>query len=195
MFLGDIWGLAHDSDTMQILLSNNVPDERQLAVFRTDIQQMLLLHKCVNQKVAVDTFLACNRLDRDFVQLAQPSNKKVDERYKFRLTLLSIFLAGIPCEPKYRVRYIRYTIKVNMALENYGVAASYIKLLLKYAKSNTSKLEKELEQCQEHNDQNYCAPDCMIQPGAPFYELFQNVRSLALLLWLHPSSYCCIPVV
>jgi hypothetical protein len=45
---------------------------------------------------------------------------------------------------RYRVRYIRYTIKVNMAMGNYGLAAAYIGLLLKYAHSNTEKLRKEL---------------------------------------------------
>ena len=106
--------------SQQVLQSSSIPDSTELAAFQADIQQMLLLHKSVHQKVAVSTFLACNRLDREFIQLAQqPSKMKVDKRYKFRLTLLSIFLCGIPCEPKYRVRYTRYTIKVNMALGNY----------------------------------------------------------------------------
>jgi hypothetical protein len=97
-------------------------------------------------------------------------------RHRLRLTLLSLFLSGVSCEPKYRVRYIRYTIKVNMALGNYGLAASYLRLLLKYAKSNTDKLRQELAQCESHNNENCCEPEEMVPPGSPYFDLLRNVE-------------------
>jgi hypothetical protein len=48
------------------------------------------------------------------------------------------------------VRYIRYAIKVNMGMENYGVAATFLELLIKYAKSNRAMLEQELQICEQH---------------------------------------------
>jgi hypothetical protein len=76
------------------------------------------------------------------------------------------------------MRYIRYTIKVNMAMENYGLAAEYVKLLLKYAKSNTDKLKRELNECVENNNSNACAPELKgsAKPGAPYHELLEHVE-------------------
>jgi hypothetical protein len=164
-------------EARQLFLIRGMPNPSELARLQADVSLKLLLHRCVAQKIGVATFLACNRLDRKFVRLAQqPLVKTIDIRHRLRLTLLSLFLSGVSCEPKYRVRYIRYTIKVNMALGNYGLAASYLRLLLKYAKSNTDKLRQELAQCESHNNENCCEPEEMVPPGSPYFDLLRNVE-------------------
>lgn len=164
-------------EAQQFFCFRNMPDPSKLAKLKSDVSLKLLLHKCVIHKIGVVTFLACNRLDRDFVHLAQqPLVQAVDIRHRLRLTLLSLFLSGVSCEPKYRVRYIRYTIKCNMALGNYGLAASYIRLLLKYARSNTDKLRNELARCESHDNDNACEPAAMVPPGCSYIDLLKNVE-------------------
>lgn len=47
---------------------------------------------------------------------AERLDPKVLSACRMRMTLLSLFLSGVAVEAKCRVRYMRYTIKVNMAM-------------------------------------------------------------------------------
>jgi hypothetical protein len=159
--------------TSAFALKRNLTPGR-LNTFRSQIQLKIVLQKCIFQKIGLLTFLACNRLDCTFVFLSDADKaakanlgESSNHKYRLRLTLLSVFLSGVTVDPKYRVRYMRYTIKVNMAMQNYGLAAQNIKLLLKYAKSNTDKLKKELALCEDQSFANGCATDDSVQsPGS-----------------------------
>merc|ERR1740117_1455962 len=78
---------------------------------------------------------------------------------------------------------MRYTIKVNMAMGNFGLAAEYIQLLLKYAKSNTDKLRSELATCEAEGKSNSVeVNNRIVKPGAVYTELFgyvEQARELA----------------
>jgi hypothetical protein len=134
----------------------------QLQQFTTQIEAKCLLHDLVAHKIGNLAYESCKRLDRTVVKTTADVKLRVRletdnahgrselQMYAQRLTLLSIFVTGIPCDPKHRVRYIRYAIKLNMGMENYGIAATFLKLLTKFAKSNLEKLEQELQICEQH---------------------------------------------
>lgn len=66
---------------------------------------------------------------------------------------------------------------------NFGLAAEYIQLLLKYAKSNTDKLRSELATCEAEGKSNSVeVNNRIVKPGAVYTELFgyvEQARELA----------------
>ena len=56
------------------------PTKALVLGFQSVVQQKLLLHRCVLQKIGVLAFLACNRLDRTFVFLSQPDKAAAGEK-------------------------------------------------------------------------------------------------------------------
>lgn len=130
----------------------------EMEQFGRQIDAKCLLHEMVAHKVGNLAYESCKRLDKEVVR-TNSSDRLADRLAEAggsgsalmlsaqRLALLSVFVTGITCAPKHRVRYIRYAIKVQIGMANYRTAATFLQLLIRYAKSNRDKLEAELAIC------------------------------------------------
>ena len=128
-----------------------------------------LLRDAVNYKLAVQVYHECKRLDSDPEIRISAGGYDVDSNLVKlkRLAKLTIFLSTIFVKPKHRVRFIRYSIKLNMRLQNYGLASLYLEMLLRYAKSNRRRLEDEQHECERNarSDANVPVWSCGVCSG------------------------------